>query len=106
MPLLSHKKPEPIIPQHQPNICPVCGKASYSAAGIHPQCAVKQADDKRQQVLKREKSEHPTKPPKKNQSPGRWQKLCPECKLSQHVRKKVCTCGHVFAKTRPEAEPR
>jgi hypothetical protein len=27
-------------------ICPVCGKASYSLGGIHPQCSQSQADEK------------------------------------------------------------
>ena len=26
------------------NRCPVCGHATYSAGGIHPQCALKRAD--------------------------------------------------------------
>jgi hypothetical protein len=29
----------------------VCGKKSYSAAGIHPQCSVQQADAPRQAAL-------------------------------------------------------
>lgn len=27
-----------------PNRCPVCGHVAYSAAGIHPQCALKRGD--------------------------------------------------------------
>ena len=49
---MSHKKPEPIGPSKQPNICPVCGKASYSAAGVHPQCSAKKADQERAEKLK------------------------------------------------------
>lgn len=30
--------------------CPVCHEAVYSTAGIHPQCAVKQADPPRPKV--------------------------------------------------------
>ncbi|MDX1945355.1 MAG: hypothetical protein SFU86_08100 [Pirellulaceae bacterium] len=34
----------PEIAAHKPPACPVCGKASYSRDGIHPQCAVLRAD--------------------------------------------------------------
>ena len=96
---MSHRKPEPIFHSSQPNLCPICGKASYSSAGIHPQCAVKQADDKRRLDLKQNKSETKVAKPNSTQPPGRWQKSCPKCKASQHVRKKTCDCGHTFAKT-------
>jgi hypothetical protein len=49
---MSEKKPEPILytaPSRKP--CPVCGKASYSRNGVHPQCAVQQADRPRQLLL-------------------------------------------------------
>jgi len=36
-------------------ICPVCGERSYSAHGVHPQCAVVQADAPRKQRLAAEK---------------------------------------------------
>jgi uncharacterized Zn finger protein (UPF0148 family) len=54
---LTSKKPEPLFQQQQPagKICPVCGKRSYSLRGIHPQCAVQQADAPRQAVLAEEK---------------------------------------------------
>lgn len=48
----NNKKPEPLIfqpPAGRP--CPVCGKRSYSLVGIHPQCAVQQADAPRQRQL-------------------------------------------------------
>jgi hypothetical protein len=31
-----HKKP---IPTTAKRVCPVCGTASYSATGVHPQCS-------------------------------------------------------------------
>jgi hypothetical protein len=34
----------PEIAGYKPPACPVCGKASYSRDGIHPQCAVLRAD--------------------------------------------------------------
>jgi hypothetical protein len=49
---MNSKKPEPLFVQELPGqLCPICGKRSYSLAGIHPQCAVKQADEPRQQRL-------------------------------------------------------
>jgi rRNA maturation endonuclease Nob1 len=27
----------------------------------------------------------------------RWQKSCPKCNVTLHVRKKVCECGHEFS---------
>ena len=45
-------KPEPLYATPSlGTVCPVCGKKSYSAAGIHPQCAVKQADAPREAAL-------------------------------------------------------
>jgi hypothetical protein len=37
-------RPEPLYPVPPPKRCPVCGFASYSSEGIHPQCSVRQAD--------------------------------------------------------------
>ena len=52
-------KPEPLFetPPVRGKICPICGKRAYSPAGIHPQCAVKQADAPRQLLLAAEKKE-------------------------------------------------
>jgi hypothetical protein len=45
-------KPEPLYTMPSlGTVCPVCGKKSYSAAGIHPQCAMKQADAPREAAL-------------------------------------------------------
>lgn len=94
---MSHKKPDPIVPGKQPNICPVCGKASYSAAGVHPQCSVKKADQERAEKLKEQaKIESKANPEKKKTNVSRWQKTCPQCKTSLHVRKKECDCGYKF----------
>jgi hypothetical protein len=40
------KKPPqpPLKPLLGPPRCPVCGHVAYSAAGIHPQCALKRGD--------------------------------------------------------------
>ena len=42
--VVSEKKPTLIIVERNSAICPVCGKRSYSRGGIHPQCAMIQAD--------------------------------------------------------------
>lgn len=50
-------KPAPLFPTVPGKLCPICGKRSYSPAGIHPQCAVKQADAPRQILLAEAKKE-------------------------------------------------
>ena len=44
---MSSEKSVIIIPPPPKNLCPVCGKAAYSLGGIHPQCAIQQADEPR-----------------------------------------------------------
>ena len=50
------KKPEPLPTGSGKavRICEVCGQASYSASGIHPQCAQEQADARRVARIKAE----------------------------------------------------
>jgi hypothetical protein len=100
---MSEKKPTPPIPARVRNRCPVCGELSYSREGIHPQCLVKQADEKRSNRIKREKLMAVAD---KNATPTNritpWQKQCPKCSTVQHVRKTACVCGHRFtAQGRP-----
>lgn len=93
---MSSKKPQPLITPEKPDrSCPVCGEISYSRAGIHPQCSVRQADAKRLNDIQRDKKDDKTKKPDNSARP--WQKVCPKCKALQHVRKGACTCGHTFA---------
>jgi hypothetical protein len=48
----SSSKPEPLYPLPSlGTVCPVCGKKSYSAAGVHPQCSMQLADAPRQAEL-------------------------------------------------------
>ncbi|HSG68802.1 MAG TPA: hypothetical protein VLA12_00220 [Planctomycetaceae bacterium] len=88
---MSYKKPQPLISSKTHDCCPVCGQISYSVSGVHPQCSVEQADAKRMKhgskVLKKTKPVSIAKP---------WQRICPKCKAVQHVRKKICNCGHTF----------
>ena len=94
---MSEKKPTPLIPARAHSRCPVCGQISYSQAGIHPQCSVRQADEEHKNRIKREKAlaeVEKTAIPASGIAP--WQKSCPKCSAVQHVRKTVCGCGHTF----------
>jgi ribosomal protein S27AE len=86
-------KPAPLIPQQVKRLCPVCGQASYSRDGIHPQCALTQADNSRSRKLRFEKEQKT-----KSDRPGQrsWEKKCPKCSAQLHVRRIVCDCGYVF----------
>jgi len=93
---MSHKKPTPILGEHNGKTCPVCGERSYSANGIHPQCAVQQADVHREEQLKAKKKTE-SKKPVARKPPQTWsQKKCPRCGIEVHVRKKICDCGFGF----------
>ena len=61
--IMSHKKPAQNLGEHNTKNCPVCGKRSYSVSGIHPQCAVQQADARRDQQLKEKKKTEAKKKP-------------------------------------------
>lgn len=41
---MSDKKPVPIYFPVVRKACPICGKASYSLCGEHPQCSISRAD--------------------------------------------------------------
>jgi len=95
---MHQKKPEPLF-QDPPaqKFCPVCGEVSYSKAGIHPQCAVTQADS-----LRRKRQKAPPKTVKKSAPVMKpWHRLCPRCRGQVHIRRKNCDCGHVFDGKRP-----
>jgi len=89
---MSEKKPTPLIAQPGGKVCPVCGSRTYSQGGIHPQCAVRQADaadtERRKAVEKLEVAKA---------KPSTWRsKSCPKCNKEAHVRRRVCDCGHTF----------
>jgi hypothetical protein len=88
---MSDRRPTPIIAEPGKKICPFCGKPSYSAAGVHPQCAAQQADAARQKLRKTKKTPAAEKPQRRS-----WQKKCPKCGIEIHIRKRVCTCGNKF----------
>ncbi|MCA9074506.1 MAG: hypothetical protein KDA93_05700 [Planctomycetaceae bacterium] len=89
---MSTSKPQPLHPGPKRKVCPVCGEYSYSRGGVHPQCSVRQADEKRMQRLKREQASKAPAKPAVDVKP--WQKICPKCKNLIHIRKQVCVCGH------------
>jgi ribosomal protein S14 len=91
---MTNRKPPPLFSGQNPNVCPVCGEVSYSASGVHPQCSAKKADEERMKFIKAEQSKTKKSPAKSTES--RWQKSCPRCSRSQHVRKKTCLCGYKF----------
>lgn len=95
---MSEKKPPPLRPVREPRRCPVCGQTSYSRAGIHPQCSVRQADEEHRDLLRQRKPAVVASPTTAAAAGGltRWQKRCPRCKSPQPARKSVCTCGHTF----------
>ena len=67
-----------VIPQPPKNLCPICGKAAYSLGGIHPQCAMQQADEPRLNRLRTSKAaEAQSKKPEKTRQV--WKKRCPKC---------------------------
>ena len=84
-------KPQPLMVASERKNCPVCGTVSYSSSGVHPQCAMQQADAERMKRLNRRPKSTKTASPSEGLSP--WQKICPKCKSVVHIRKKVCTCG-------------
>lgn len=86
-----HKKPA----TEKDRACPVCGKASYSKDGIHPQCAILKADMPRQKQLAEEKKKKDAMP-KTEKTRQSWTKKCVKCSAEVHVRLKVCECGNAF----------
>jgi predicted RNA-binding Zn-ribbon protein involved in translation (DUF1610 family) len=90
---MSSEKSVILIPASPKHLCPICGKASYSAGGIHPQCAMQQADEPRMTRLRAAKvAETKTKKPARTS----WKKRCPMCGTEMNVRCAACKCGHKF----------
>jgi endogenous inhibitor of DNA gyrase (YacG/DUF329 family) len=81
-----------------PKACPICGKPSYSLAGVHPQCSQRQADLKTSARLKEaaKKAAANGVRPKPAPTVRSWHKRCPECHKDVHVRLARCACGFAF----------
>lgn len=89
---MSDSKPA-LVPTIQPRgLCPVCGKASYSSTGTHPQCSVARADAISRAARKAAGTEVD-----KTLARKPWSKPCPKCKHQVPARRFVCDCGHKFA---------
>lgn len=88
-----HQRPQPLYGSTVRPHCPVCGHVSYSAAGIHPQCAMRIAD---QIQMNRVKSRNAAKAKIAAKPPGKFEKHCPKCRTVHHIRKHACECGHSF----------
>jgi hypothetical protein len=84
---MSITKPTPAA--RAPALCPVCGKASYSQGGVHPQCAVARADA-------RHKARRTKAAPKVKPARALWTKRCPHCGREVAARRYACDCGHRF----------
>jgi hypothetical protein len=90
---MSITKPVVIVPQLARNVCPICGKASYSLGGIHPQCAMQQADEPRIVRLRAaRKLENKSEKPKSRA----WRKKCPKCSIQVDAQRDICACGFRF----------
>ena len=54
MTLMLNSKPAPLLAAGAAvrRLCPICGSIAYSVAGVHPQCAMLQADAVRAKRLR------------------------------------------------------
>ncbi|MEX0718832.1 MAG: hypothetical protein WD066_19725 [Planctomycetaceae bacterium] len=98
---MHHQKPVPLgmFSSKPRRVCAICGTPSYSASGVHPQCAQEKADREQTARLKAQQKAAPPKPAVENHEVLRpWHKRCPKCKEQVHVRKPDCRCGYRFPK--------
>lgn len=90
---MSIQKPQPLLSlAAERTRCPVCQQTTYSAGGIHPQCALKRASAAID--LKRDLTAAPAKP--KPTARNHWLRACPKCAREVSIRRGVCDCGHSF----------
>lgn len=78
----------------------MCGQTAYSVGGIHPQCAMVQADAPRKaQLVAQKKAAAQVAATADKAATAKlalWEKLCPQCGGRLPARKSVCACGHRF----------
>lgn len=89
----ANKKPTPLYNSVARAACPVCGHASYSSTGIHPQCAMQAADVVHIARVNARKLSHPVAV---SSAPRPFEKRCPRCRGTLPARSLACTCGHNF----------
>ena len=87
-------KPVVVIPGPEKILCPICGKPTYSHGGIHPQCAMEQADEPRVTLLRNARRADVKRA---RPIPQVHKKRCPECDSYSDVRREVCGCGFHFS---------
>jgi molybdenum cofactor biosynthesis enzyme MoaA len=90
---MSSEKSVVIVRPTPKHLCPICGTAAYSLGGIHPQCAIQQADEPR---IVRLRAARATESKVKKPLVEKWKKRCPICGLESHARREECQCGHRF----------
>jgi hypothetical protein len=90
-----NKKPLPLFDVQIRPMCPICGHASYSRAGIHPQCAMAAEDKVHSQRISAHRLAEPT-PPVSMTTLRRHEKRCPRCMAVHPLRRHKCECGHTF----------
>jgi hypothetical protein len=78
------------VPERQ--LCPVCGKASYSRSGVHPQCEITKADSAFRVALKARIAAGEVQSERRT-----WAIRCPRCGFTQPCRLFVCNCGQALA---------
>lgn len=89
---MSEKKPSPIVVVPQRKLCPICKKPTYSSTGIHPQCAMVQADTPRQaRLAAARKASADAKADSVNE------KACPKCHAVLPASGTPCDCGFVVS---------
>ncbi len=88
-----HQKPKPLFATARRAPCPVCGHVSYSPSGVHPQCAMNAADHKQHLRVKAKQAAEAKATTSKLAC---YEKQCPKCRRTLHVRKQLCDCGYTF----------
>ena len=91
------KRPLPLFESKPRPLCPVCGQATYSRAGIHPQCAQDRADRERMEIVKSKRNANPQEAASTGEIKS-WHKRCPKCRAEVHMRCASCDCGFQFPK--------
>lgn len=87
---MSEKKPIPLAPAPKRKVCPICGHSTYSPGGIHPQCAIAQADAPRKARLAAARKAI------KDQPDDTETVDCPNCHAELPNDSKSCACGYAL----------
>jgi hypothetical protein len=80
--------------------CPVCRHPSYSAAGIHPQCAQIRAEARRLRRASALVGADGRASAKAKSKTSSWYRPCFRCGRVLHVRRLSCDCGQSFGRVK------